>query len=298
MNESCLYCGSAALRCTHTGLFHPLKTDHGPFAFYKCLECGSGLTLPPPSAESLNALYGSFESGLPEEMRRWRQDAPLTSWDQQCLDHAMARAGKQPADRFLWIDVGAGGGELARLAAAQYPDATGIAVDLHRRPRSLDGLNNVQWIESDINRRGFAAQLNVQADVVISVAVWEHVRRPDWFLEDLVQLVKPNGTLYLVSPDYGSAASRLLGRYWPFFTPGEHLCMPSVEGAKQILNRLCRDAAGANVEMFVRRVSLPYPVRYTMSYFRVGWLGRMFPRRWIFPLPAGVLEAGFTRQVG
>jgi hypothetical protein len=27
---------ASALRKTHTGLYHPRKTDHGPFDFYEC----------------------------------------------------------------------------------------------------------------------------------------------------------------------------------------------------------------------------------------------------------------------
>ena len=294
--ECCLFCGASDVRRSHTGLFHPLKHDHGPFEFHECRDCGSGMTLPPPSAESLRALYASFDSGLPQEMRRYLADDPQTAWYQQCLDRAMTRAHKRSADVFRWIDVGAGGGELARLAAQQYPNAAGTAVDLHARPALLDGCDNVDWITCDINRQRFAASLDTQADVVISIAVWEHVRRPDWFMSDLASLVKKNGTLYVACPDYGSPASRVLGRWWPYFTPGEHLCMPSVEGANRAISRVVRDEtlALADAQVFVHRVSLPYTLRYVLRFFRLGWIGSMLPKRWRVALPAGALEAGFT----
>lgn len=230
-------------------------------------------------------------------MRRYLSGDPQTSWYQQCLDHAMTRAHKGSTDVFRWIDVGAGGGELAQLAGHQYPNAAGMAVDLHARPPSLESSTNVEWVRCDINRRGFALGLKTKADVVISVAVWEHVRRPDWFVADLSSLVKENGTLYLVGPDYGSPASRLLGRHWPYFTPGEHLCIPSLEGAKRAISRVVRadSLAPANVRIFVHPISLPYTLRYVMRFFRLGWMGNMLPKRWRVPLPAGALEAGFTQ---
>jgi hypothetical protein len=62
---------ASALRKTHTGLYHPRKTDHGPFDFYECANGASGGRFPLPSTESLKALYKSFSNGLnPETVRR------------------------------------------------------------------------------------------------------------------------------------------------------------------------------------------------------------------------------------
>lgn len=294
----CFFCESSHLRQLYAGLFHPQKRDHGPFDFYECVTCGSGLTLPPPSAESLVSLYGLFESGLPGEMRQWRREEPQTAWYQQCLDHAMARAHKSKNDTFLWTEVGAGEGELALLAAHQYPNAKGIAVDLHNRPKLLDNAKNVEWTLCDINRQAFETKLKVQADVVISISVWEHVRRPDWFAASLAKMVKKDGTLYLVCPDYGSAASRMLGKHWPYFTPGEHLCMPTITGAKEVIGRAAKadSLRQSIISVFVQRISLPYTIRYFMRFFRLTWFADLFPQGWTLPLPAGALEAGFTSE--
>jgi 2-polyprenyl-3-methyl-5-hydroxy-6-metoxy-1,4-benzoquinol methylase len=289
----CFFCASPRVRRAYAGLFHAEKHDHGPFDFYECLACGSGLTLPPPSLESLRALYGSFDAGISGDLRRYLSDDPQTHWYTQCLDRAMRIAGKQRHDRFVWFDVAAGGGELSLLVSTLCPNATGVALDLHRRPATLGEADNVRWIQCDVHERNFARHLQGTGDLVFGIAVWEHVPRPDWFAEDIARLAAPAGTLYMATPDYSSPMRKLLRRQWPYFMPGEHLCMPSIAGAAQALRRVV-SARGTDDRVFVNRVSLPYTLRYVMHYLRLDGIGRMLPAGWRLPVPGGALEAGFA----
>lgn len=298
--EDCAFCGSVELKRTHQGLMHPRKADHGPFEFYKCASCGSGVMRDLPTAGALAALYGSFQNGLPELHRRIMQDDPQHELYALCAKRMLQRAVKREGT--VWADVGAGGGELSAIMSRAAPDARGIAIDLHTRPKTLADTRAITWIQADLNEEGFVDKNNLgaAADMVISTAVWEHVLQPDQFAGELIRLLKPGGVLYLMCPDYGSIARKVMATGWPYFTPGEHLNMPTVTGARICLERQwSRVRPGAAMPHISScALSLPYSFRYVLRRF--GWdrLGRLLPPRLGAPLPAGALEAVLVAPIG
>lgn len=292
----CCFCGGTALTRTHAGVRHPFKPDHGPFDFHRCDQCGSGLTIAPPSREQLSALYGSFKDGLPDLHREITRDDPQNALYSLCIRRLRGMGFPLDAPGVSWIDVGAGGGELSSLIAEAMPQGRGTAMDLHERPALLRDAPRVEWRRVDLNGADFAAQLGLQADLVISTAVWEHVLHPDRYAKNLLRLLKPGGTLYLLCPDYGSLARKVMGRRWPYFTPGEHLNMPTARGALACLERQWRELhpAGGPPRTRAGSLALPYTFRYVFRRF--GWdaIGTRIPARLGMPLPVGALESVLT----
>jgi SAM-dependent methyltransferase len=289
----CRFCGSSALRRTHPGLSHPRRREHGPFDLYTCQGCGSLGTWPQPSREALAALYGSFASGVDSNLRELRQQTPLTAWFDAVLRRT-TRMGRFARDAaFRWLDVGAGGGELAAALAREFPRASGRAIDWSARPAGLDP--RVEWQVADLNDAAFATPAPAhKADLVISVSVWEHVLEPEAYASKLLTLVAPGGLLYLVGPDAGSLAHRVMRTRWPYFLPGEHLNMPTRRGARRCLERV----ASPGDSIAVHRVGLPYPPAYVLGglgFARLGRLARAL-RLPAVPLPVGALEAVCRRS--
>jgi SAM-dependent methyltransferase len=166
-------------------------------------------------------------------------------------------------------------------------------VDQHARPAALSSLEHVAWKQLDINDDHFADAVGGGAQLVFSSAVWEHVLHPDRFVHNLLRRVKPGGLLYLMTPDYGSMARRLLGRRWPYFSPGEHLNMPTPAGARSCLTRQWRAIHGEQPAPVIRCASLylPYTLRYAFRRFGMDGLGRLLPLGLAVPLPAGAMES-------
>jgi SAM-dependent methyltransferase len=151
--------------------------------------------------------------------------------------------------------------------------------------------DRVAWRQCDLNRPGFAQQLDLQADLVLSLAVWEHVLRPDLFVRNLLAILRPGGMLYLVSPDHGSAMRFLMRRHWPYFLPGEHLNVATCNGARACLERTRKEGPHAQQAVFASPVWAHYPLRYVLKYLRLGPVARLLPPVSL-PLPVGILEAG------
>ena len=55
----------------------------------------------------------------------------------------------------------------------------------------------------------------------------------------------------MICPDYGSFARRALGRAWAYFEPGEHLSIPTREGALACVRRAAteRDSVRSNIAL-------------------------------------------------
>lgn len=290
---ACCFCSASAPRETHRGLYHPFKKDHGPFQFHRCDACGSGLTIEPPDARRLSALYASYRDGFAAPLRDMMLGDPQRAMYAAQLRSMLRSAHRHSIQIDRWIDVGAGGGELSRLLLDELPAASGVCVDLHTRPELLAGQTRIDWRTLDINE-DFAEQAGPPAPLVFSSAVWEHVLHPDRYARNLIRLVAPGGMLYLMTPDYGSLASRVLGERWPYFEPGEHLNMPTIKGARECLLRQWREVNGASVApptINCDTLWLPYTIRYTLQRIGLGVLGRLIPAGLAAPLPTGVLEA-------
>ena len=285
----CMFCGGT-LSLKHHGVFHPFKEDHGPFNIYTCEDCGSAQTSPMPSPESLTSLYNSYQDGLPELHRTIMSDDPQTSVYQLCVNRIASFSKRNATEVFTWLDVGAGGGEFTALMATAFPQSKGIALDQHPRPSFIANISAVEWREVDINQTNFSDNLP-QADVVASIAVWEHVLHPNLFIRNLLRLVKPGGMLYLLCPNNASLASRILGKRWPLFTPGEHLAMPTKSGATRCVEREWQALSGNEpINISSRGLMLPYTLRYLMRRLGIDIIGRKLPTGLSFPLPIGALE--------
>jgi hypothetical protein len=120
--------------------------------------------------------------------------------------------------------------------ASEYPASKGWAIDFHEGLRLDD--EQYKWIQMDINRFPFSEVIgNEKADLVFAITVIEHVQNPDEFVFEMMKMVEPqSGVIYASNPDFGSISRKVLRSKWPYFLPGEHIQIPSIKGARVLLN--------------------------------------------------------------
>jgi SAM-dependent methyltransferase len=295
----CPFC-NGGLSIKFENLYHPIESGHGPFNTMLCENCGSWQVSPLPTPESLDDLYGGFIDGLPELHRKITSNDIQTGVYKKCLQRIKKITKFDQAKTFSWIDVGAGGGELSSLMADAFPNSTGVSIDLHSCPNEVLLKNpQIQWNQVNLNNRNFTDELG-SYDLVISLSVWEHVLRPDQFVTSLLKLLRPMGVLYLLSPNSGSFAAKMLGKKWPYHIPGEHLSIPTPNGAIECIKREWLDIEKSGnqkslIQIRSNSILLPYSLKYIVRRFGLELLGSAIPAGIGFGVPAGALETTVKR---
>jgi SAM-dependent methyltransferase len=288
------------VRTTHERQYHKEKRDHGPFDLHQCGDCESAFTFPEPSGLQLQSLYGSFRDGLPDSLRQIRSDSSIDAWYRQCLRKLVRISGFDPEDRFTWLDVGAGGGEVAALLSRHFPYSSGVAVDFHTRPNQLMDCANVAWKSGDLNDPDFDRVIGGEFDLVYSISVLEHVIRPERFVTSLMRAMTDGAGLYLVAPNNRSFAKRILGSRWPYFLPGEHITIPSPDACRILLGRVADRLGLSHLRAAVWAHAIPacYPLRYMCRFLGVPFVSAVIPKGAYLPFPTGALDTGIQRRTG
>jgi len=77
-----------------------------------------------------------------------------------------------------------------------------------------------------------------QFDVVMSLAVIEHVYDPKYFVGKLLNVLRPGGVLVLMTGDRESYTAKKLGHTWPLYVSSDHVSFFSARSIRRLLNRL------------------------------------------------------------
>ncbi|MEX6686571.1 class I SAM-dependent methyltransferase [Danxiaibacter flavus] len=291
---NCTFCGSSNTLLLYKHKYHPYITQHGPIDFYKCKYCKSGFTYPLPTSTSLANLYASFCDGLNPNTKKMRLESSFDKWFNQCINNALNYSQKKytSKDYFTWIDIGAGGGELSKLMSKKFPRSKGVAIDFHPRPKFLDDCKNLEWLQVDLNKKGFGSIFRSKFDLVFSITVIEHILIPNVFISDCLSIMKNTGTFYITAPAFGSLASRILKGRWSYLIFGEHINIPSKRGIILLMSQEANNKQFNKPIIFSRSIILPYPLVYYLKHFGLNNIANFFSEKICLSLPTGILEAG------
>jgi SAM-dependent methyltransferase len=169
------------------------------WAVFSCTGCGLGRADWKFSQETLREMYTEMRDEVYDEQQRCRQ---LT----------FAR-GLQLLERFRppgrLLDAGCATGGFVAEAAARGWTAEGV--DLSRWAVRRARARGLSVSEGDVR----SVDLPLAAfDAVSLLDVLEHDSRPRELLERIHSLLRPDGCIYLTTPDAGSAAARAFGQHW------------------------------------------------------------------------------------
>lgn len=294
---SCVFCGNAELLVIFEQTYHPFKTNYGPFDILICSSCGSSAITPIPTPIMLDEFYLNYELYRGKNYLESQRTGMLDLFYESCMKHLCRHINFKNTDRFRWIDIGAGNGQMAVRMAETYPNATGLAVDLAGEPSWHS--NTIDYRSADINVEDFSNGLCEPADIVYSNFVIEHVLRPDIFLRNLISLTKPGGILCISAPDFGSISRRVFGRKWPALVPGEHLFIPARDGfARCAKNQADAISELRDTKIKVYPISISYSVRYLLNYFGMSLIAGAVPKKVSVPTPSVAMMLVLHRSEG
>lgn len=196
------------------------------YQIYRGTPSGVGVTVPAPSAEELDAIYGAHYDydahTLIEAEKRWRS--------RKLVELAM-REREAPIGSAL--DVGCMYGYLL--------DELG-----RRGCRTLHGIEIAPGPAAAAEARGFhvhrggiedyaTARPQPTFDAVFAQHVLEHVRDPASFLRAAHQLLMPGGKLVVAVPHLGARTQRLFSTSWGWYQVPVHLFHFSREALRSLV---------------------------------------------------------------
>jgi 2-polyprenyl-3-methyl-5-hydroxy-6-metoxy-1,4-benzoquinol methylase len=181
------------------------------FAVVRCAGCGLAYVNPRLTPAALTALYHEqVISPTDYYVRTAAQDERSFA--------ARVRLIERFRTPGTLLDVGCGPGTFSLAARARGWQTTGL--DLN--PRSVA---HCERLGLEVVCDGFpsAAVDGRQFDVVVMNDFLEHVTDPVAVLHAAKALLRPEGVLFISTPDIGSPVARLTGRRWLHLKPNEHL---------------------------------------------------------------------------
>lgn len=262
--ERCPVCDSEDRRLLYEGLHDRLFGAPGRWTVYSCLACGSAYLDPRPTRESIGRAYERYFTheatgrenlhglGWWRRVRRavangylnrrfgtdYRPSSRLGGWLLQFVPgprHSLDALGRhlpRPAPGMSLLDVGCGNGDfldIARRAGWRVmgvePDPVAVEV---ARSRGLDvRLGTIEAL----------AGMTRAFDVITLSHVIEHVHDPLSLLMRCRMLLRPNGWIWIDTPNLDSFGHRRYGAAWRGLEPPRHLVLFTIGSLTQALRQ-------------------------------------------------------------
>jgi 2-polyprenyl-3-methyl-5-hydroxy-6-metoxy-1,4-benzoquinol methylase len=242
----CYLCKSQNIR------FYLIKDG---FNYYKCLNCNLIQQIPLPKINIIKKIYDNNDSYFVNEEDDINLNLSKTS-KESFFYSIMEPFLKDTNIRIL--DVGAATGlMLAHLKLNNFLNLEGVEISKWAcevaKKRFNINLKNSDIFNVDYPPNTF--------DLVISNHVIEHLRDPFYNFQKINQFLKKGGLLFISTPNASCLNSRLVRRYWKFFSPNEHIFLFDNVSIRFFLNQLGFEVIEIKNWLFNRRNLLIYLIQ-------------------------------------
>jgi SAM-dependent methyltransferase len=216
----CPVCGKSAF----THLFFKGKDD-----LVKCRACGLALINPQPADAEIAALYTK------DFYRPWGFDSDYSSVAEMKVAtfEKMLLAVEKYATRGRLLDIGCATGFFLEAAIKRGWDPFGVELSDYSATIAQEKFGRDKIFKGTLEDAAFKDR---SFDAVFMVDLIEHVKNANRLLEEVNRIVKEGGIVAIVTPDFGSLSSKLMGKHWPHVHP-THLYYYCHSTLKKLLQR-------------------------------------------------------------
>ncbi|MBI2167165.1 MAG: class I SAM-dependent methyltransferase [Candidatus Omnitrophica bacterium] len=264
------------------------------YELYQCRQCGFAQVLRKTGKDEIKGIY-SEDFFKPQKY----EDLATLNKENERRFNLLRQFINQPKANVL--EVGCATGDFIRYAEDEYTmwgiDVSEAAIEKAKKKALLSGPRlRAGFIEDAVYPSGFFEGI-VLWDVI------EHVRDPLGLLNRLCDYLKPGGHLFLSTPNFGSWAARLLGRFWWFMTPPEHLSFFTRKSLEYFSeHRLnCRLVSWESQGRWSNVGFIFYKWKRIFPRLIPTWWLKLFQlpltRNWAFYVPTGDIQYGVLEKL-
>ena len=225
--KNCPVCGSQDFEPFISGTDFFLTGE--AFTIIKCHVCGFRFTNPRPEAEDLGKYYESEEYISHSDSRKGLFASVYQLVRKYTLSRKLALISKYQQKGEI-LDIGCATGQFLNYMAEHGWDATGIEPDEKTRSRAIAEYGLKVFPEEQLNileKSSF--------DIITMWHVLEHVSELNLRMNQLKDLLKPEGTLIIAVPNCNSYDAKIYGKFWAGYDLPRHLYHFAKEDMKLLL---------------------------------------------------------------
>lgn len=190
------------------------------FKYFRCKKCGLVSTYPILSIEETTAYYDNqFVHGNYKLLHKYAS-AYRSVYKEfaKLLTQAVISSGK-PMKGLKVLDVGCFIGDFLLILQKIGADVYGVELQSEAAKIASKKIHR-KVIQVDILKHNFGKQ---KFGVISLLGLLEHVENPHLLLKRMDRLLESGGFLLIQTPNSESIFAQLFGKYWPPYTPVEHV---------------------------------------------------------------------------
>lgn len=203
------------------------------FYYYRCGNCQLVSAYPLPTPEMITTHYaGKFKKGNYEILHKYpRQYIQVYADFVKILYKRLHESDGMTLKGKKILDIGCFTGDFLQLLQKEGSNVYGLELQ-NDAVRIADKKLPGRILQADIMSYKFREE---QYDIITLLGIVEHVIDPLSLLRKSFQLLKKGGIIMIQTPNSSSLLARLAGKYWPPYSPVEHIHIFSKKGLRQAL---------------------------------------------------------------
>lgn len=247
---------------TNARLFSSGKSKSNKFIVLRCEKCNTQRILPRVISDQNEAtsLYNSYNP--PEVVMEDSRRGAIA-----CMKR-IEQTGQSFREGDHILDIGCGYGTLLEIISNKY-QCYGHGIDTDHRRIDIAISNKSEFTTYEVGIFD-AALCETKYDVVISCAVIEHVVDPIDFINQIKLVLKPGGSLYLLTPNSNSLNYYILRSWWrELLSIGEHIYLFTAQSLC-----LCVNSCGFSTEAVISDFDFTKPridIKSLRAVLLTGW---------------------------
>jgi 2-polyprenyl-3-methyl-5-hydroxy-6-metoxy-1,4-benzoquinol methylase len=229
--SDCGFCGSGDYECLYDA---PLQSHYSRCQIVKCSGCGLVRTNPRPSQASLTTLYtNEYYSRKIPDLKNWTTQLKIFA-----IKHKLSLLYPRIIPLHLSpnasiCDVGCGSGQWLNLMRSAHPNLNLYGFEIDSKTAQIAS----ELCNGDIQHGDFLN--NTWPDEIFDFVtfwdVFEHIENLKSTILEVQRLLKPNGILIIVSPNFDCVYSKYFRGNWWALLFDQHLYHFTEQILKDIL---------------------------------------------------------------